>query len=205
LAGLRIDNCLVELDGPEPPGLDGSAAAFVTALQQAGSVEQSASRTVWQVDEPVTVSSQGATLTLHPPTGAGLYFSYFLDYGPNSPIARQVHTLELLPSSFAREVASCRTFVLEAEAAQLRQAGLGTHLTERDLLVFGPHGPLGNRLRYANEPARHKVLDMVGDLALLGVDLCGHVVAYRSGHPLNVELCQVLHHQLVATLSRVAA
>jgi UDP-3-O-acyl-N-acetylglucosamine deacetylase len=61
------------------------------------------------------------------------------------------------------------------------------------LLVFGPHGPIGNRLRYANEPARHKVLDLIGDLSLLGVDLCGHVVACRSGHPLNVELARTLH------------
>jgi UDP-3-O-acyl N-acetylglucosamine deacetylase len=205
LAGLRIDNCILELDGPEPPGLDGSAAAFVVALQRAGVQEQPALRSIWQVDQPVTVTSQGATLTLHPPTGPGLQLSYFLDYGSPSPIARQVHTLDLLPSSFVREVASCRTFVLQAEADQLRAAGVGTHLTERDLLVFGPHGPRGNRLRFANEPARHKVLDMVGDLSLLGVDLCGHVVAYRSGHPLNVELCQVLHHQLVTTLSRVAA
>ncbi len=62
-----------------------------------------------------------------------------------------------------------------------------------DLLVFGPCGPIDNRLRFANEPARHKVLDMVGDLSLLGVDLCGHVVAYRSGHPLNVELVRALY------------
>lgn len=205
LAGLRIDNCIVELDGPEPPGLDGSAAAFVEALEAAGIETQSAMRSVWQITEPLTVGTPGAMLTLHPATQPGLHLSYFLDYGPNSPIGRQVHTQELLPSSFARDLATCRTFVLESEAAELRRAGLGLHLTERDLLVFGPRGPIGNRLRFANEPARHKVLDMVGDLSLLGVDLCGHVVAFRSGHPLNIELGQVLHHRLVAALSRVAA
>ena len=205
LAGLRIDNCLVELDGPEPPGLDGSAAAFVTALQEAGIETQAAVRSVWQVSEPVTVRSPGAVLTLHPPCQAGLHLSYFLDYGPYSPLGRQVHTQELLPSAFVRELAPCRTFVLESEAAELRQAGLGRHLTERDLLVFGRQGPIGNTLRFANEPARHKVLDMVGDLSLVGVDLCGHLVAYRSGHPLNVELAQLLYRRLVAALSRVAA
>ncbi|MFQ3593557.1 MAG: UDP-3-O-acyl-N-acetylglucosamine deacetylase [Gemmataceae bacterium] len=205
LSGLRIDNCLVELDGPEPPGLDGSAAAFVAALEEAGIQTQTALRSVWQVQEPLSVRSAGAILTLHPPSQPGLHLSYFLDYGPYSPIARQVHTQELLPRCFARELAPCRTFVLESEAAALRHAGLGTHLTERDLLVFGSRGPIGNALRFANEPARHKVLDMVGDLSLLGVDLCGHVVAYRSGHPLNVELAEVLHRRLVAALSRVAA
>jgi UDP-3-O-acyl-N-acetylglucosamine deacetylase len=87
----------------------------------------------------------------------------------------------------------------------MRQQGLGTHLTAADLLVFGPRGPIDNALRFGNEPARHKVLDMVGDLSLLGADLCGHVVAYRSGHPLNVELCQLLHQRLVGALSRLAA
>jgi UDP-3-O-acyl-N-acetylglucosamine deacetylase len=75
---------------------------------------------------------------------------------------------------------------------ELRRQGLGSQTTTADLLVFGPHGPLDNRLRHANEPARHKVLDVVGDLALLGADLVGHVIACRSGHPLNAELVRTL-------------
>lgn len=205
LAGLRIDNCVVELTGPEPPILDGSAAAFVTALLSAGVQAQPATRSVWCVEEPVTVRSKGATLTLHPPDRPGLYLTYFLDYGRTSPILQQVHTQELLPGSFAHDLARCRTFVLDVEVAELRRQGLGQHLTHEDLVVFGPRGVVGNALRFGNEPARHKVLDMVGDLSLLGADLCGHVVAYRSGHPLNVELCQALHRQLVAALSRLAA
>ena len=98
------------------------------------------------------------------------------------------------------EVAGCRTFLLEAEAVEFRRQGLGARLTPADLLVFGPRGPIGNRLRFANEPARHKVLDVLGDLSLFGADLCGHVVAYRSGHPLNVELVRTL----AARLSRPA-
>jgi UDP-3-O-[3-hydroxymyristoyl] N-acetylglucosamine deacetylase len=205
LAGLRIDNCIVELTGPEPPILDGSSEAFVTALLSAGVQTQPATRSVWYVEEPVTVQANGATLTLHPPQGPGLFLSYFLDYGRLSPIIKQVHTQELVPGSFARELARCRTFVLEEEADQMRRQGLGTHLTPADLLVFGPRGPIDNELRFGNEPARHKVLDMVGDLSLLGADLCGHVVAYRSGHPLNVELCQLLHERLIGALARLAA
>jgi UDP-3-O-acyl N-acetylglucosamine deacetylase len=198
LAGLRIDNCVVELDAPEPPGLDGSAQGFVEALLTAGLKRQPARRSIWRVETPVTLEVNGASLALHPAGGDELTLSYFLDYGPSSPIARQVHTQVLKPSSFAAEVAGCRTFILESEAAELRRQGLGARTTAADLLVFGRRGPIDNTLRFANEPARHKVLDMIGDLSLLGVDLCGHVVAYRSGHPLNVELARVLYERMAA-------
>jgi UDP-3-O-acyl-N-acetylglucosamine deacetylase len=197
LAGLRIDNCTVELDAPEPPGLDGSSRQFATALADAGIEQQAEVRPVWCVEEPVVLTCGGATLALHPPADTcGLRLSYFLDYGAFSPLGRQLHTQEVTPSSFLRDLAGCRTFILESEAAELRRQGLGARTTMADLLVFGPHGPIDNELRFANEPARHKVLDLVGDLSLLGADLCGHVVAYRSGHPLNVELARTLRRRL---------
>jgi UDP-3-O-acyl N-acetylglucosamine deacetylase len=196
LAGLRIDNCHVELDAPEPPGLDGSARGFVEALRRAGTVVQPARRAAWAVEEPVVVAHGGATLALHPAEKNEFRISYLLDYGPRSPIGRQAHTQIVTPGQFAREVAPCRTFLLEEEAAELRRQGLGARTTAADLLVFGRHGPIDNRLRHANEPARHKVLDIIGDLALLGHDLRGHVVAYRSGHPLNVELVRALSREL---------
>jgi UDP-3-O-acyl N-acetylglucosamine deacetylase len=208
LAGLRIDNCLVELDAVEPPGLDGSARGFVEALLSSGVQDQPAHRQVWCVDEPITVRTTGATLTLHPPgddPGNMLRLTYFLDYGPLAPIGRQVHTQTLTPGSFLSEVAACRTFLLESEAAELRRQGLGARTTTADLLVFGRRGPIGNRLRFANEPARHKVLDLVGDLSLLGADLCGHIVAYRSGHPLNIEMTRALHQRRATTPGPVAA
>jgi UDP-3-O-[3-hydroxymyristoyl] N-acetylglucosamine deacetylase len=192
LAGLKIDNCSIELDACEPPGLDGSARSFVTALAEAGCTVQSARRAVWGVDEPVTVAHDGATLTLYPPDRAGLRVSYLLDYGPGCPIDRQAYSLDVTPETVMAGVAECRTFLLEDEALEFRRQGLGSRLTPADLLVFGPRGPIGNRLRHANEPARHKVLDVLGDLSLFGADLCGHVVAYRSGHPLNVELVRTL-------------
>jgi UDP-3-O-acyl N-acetylglucosamine deacetylase len=193
LAGLRIDNCVVELDGPEPPGLDGSARGFVDAVSAAGSVLQPAQRPVWAVDEPMIVSHGGATIALHPPAAEpGLRASYILDYGLHAPIPRQSHTLAVAPEAFTREVAGCRTFLLEQEAHALRAQGIGQHLTAAEVLVFGPRGPIDNELRYADEPARHKVLDLVGDLALCGFDLAGHLVAYRSGHLLNVALANAL-------------
>jgi UDP-3-O-acyl N-acetylglucosamine deacetylase len=196
LAGLRIDNCQVELNAPEPPGLDGSARIFVSALRQSGTILQPARRTVWTVDCPIVVTQGSATLALHPATEPGLRISYQLDYGNRSPIARQAHTQTVTPGQFASEVAPCRTFILEEEAAELRRQGLGARTTAADLLVFGPRGPIDNHLRFANEPARHKVLDLVGDLALFGHDLCGHIVAYRSGHPLNIELVRALTGEL---------
>ncbi len=197
LAGLRIDNCRVELDAPEPPGLDGSARGFVDALVRAGFQCQPVPRPVWTVDAPVVLEQGGATLALHPPRGDELRVSYFLDYGAFSPLGRQTHTQEVTPGEFLAGIADCRTFILESEVAELRRQGLGKRTTVADLLVFGPHGPIDNRLRHANEPARHKVLDILGDLALFGADLRGHVVAYRSGHPLNIELVRALHRRLV--------
>jgi UDP-3-O-acyl N-acetylglucosamine deacetylase len=197
LAGLRIDNCFVELNAPEPPGLDGSALGFVRALQRAGTVLQPARRAVCGVESPVLVTHNGASLALYPAAGDELKISYTLDYGLHAPIHRQAFTASITPETFANEVAGCRTFLLEAEAAELRRQGLGVRTTAADLLVFGRHGPIANRLRYANEPARHKVLDVVGDLSLLGLDVRGHLVAYRSGHPLNVELVRALRGQPV--------
>jgi UDP-3-O-[3-hydroxymyristoyl] N-acetylglucosamine deacetylase len=208
LAGLKIDNCTVEIDAVEPPGLDGSANGFVQALVKAGICDQPARRGIWCADEPVTVQAGNATLTLHPPIPGHdpeLAMTYFLDYGPWSPLSRQVYTHTITPGVFIGHIASCRTFLLEAEAEELRRQGLGVNTSPQDLLVFGPRGPIDNELRFANEPARHKVLDMIGDLSLLGADLCGHVIACRSGHPLNVELAQAVNQMMARALGNVAA
>ncbi len=208
LSGLRIDNCIVELDAVEPPGLDGSALGFVQALRTSGVRTQPATRTIWSAEQSISLRIGASTLTLHPPAeeaGDGLYLTYFLDYGPTAPIVRQMYTLRLTPGAFLRELAGCRTFLLESEAAELRRQGLGASTTTSDLLVFGQHGLIDNHLRFANEPARHKVLDMIGDLSLLGADLCGHVIAYRSGHPLNVEMASVLAQRLSAPCVPAAA
>lgn len=192
LAGLRIDNCIVELDAPEPPGLDGSAGAFVDALLAAKAVLQPAWRPILGVTELVTVAADGASLALGPGPSDQFFVSYFLDYGPGAPLARQTCTRRITPQTFAHELARCRTFLLEQEAAELRRQGIGLRVTTADVLVIGPRGPIDNQFRYADETARHKVLDVVGDLALLGADLCGRLVAYRSGHPLNIALLRAL-------------
>jgi UDP-3-O-acyl-N-acetylglucosamine deacetylase len=202
LSGLRLDNCLVELDAPEPPGLDGSAHAFVHALRQAESVILDADRPVWTVDKPVIHATADATLALHPSEQPGLRISYLLDYGIESPIPWQISTITLTPESFTSQVAMSRTFLTEDEALALRRQGLGANTKVDDLLIFGRRGPIQNQLRFGNEPARHKILDIVGDLSLLGCDLAGHVVAYRSGHPHNIELVRMLAQAMQQGLPR---
>jgi hypothetical protein len=121
LAGLRIDNCVIELDGPEPPGRGGSSAGFATALIGAGATLQFVPRPVCSVAEPLVVTAGGATLTLHPADEPGLRISYILDYGLGSPIGRQIATVDLFPENFIAAVAPCRTFVTETEARAHRQ------------------------------------------------------------------------------------
>ena len=182
--------------------LDGSARGFVEALKRAGTVIQKERRAIWGVQQSIVVRNGDATLTLHPPRHLELRASYLLDYGQASPIQPQRVTSDITPENFIGALASCRTFLLEEEARQLKQQGLGARTEYKDLLVFGPRGPIDNRLRFANEPARHKVLDIIGDLFLLGHDVCGHLVACRSGHPLNIELVRALRQKMTQVLPR---
>jgi UDP-3-O-acyl N-acetylglucosamine deacetylase len=202
LSGLRIDNCFVELDAPEPPGLDGSAQGFVRALREAGSVMLPERRAIWATERPITAADNDATITLHPHDRHELRISYLLDYGPDSPIPWQICTQTITPASFATQVAPCRTFVTDEEAIMLRNMGLGSRSKVSDLLVFGRRGPIDNKVRFGNEPARHKILDILGDLSLIGCDLVGHIVAYRSGHPLTVQLVRMLSLQMQTVLPR---
>ncbi len=192
LAGLRIDNCLIDIDAAETPGCDGSSQVFVEALNAAGTVELDRERDTLVIDRPITVREGAATLTAHPGDGEGLVLSYQLDYGPQTPIGAQSLFVDISPETFRRELAPSRTFLLEVEADALRQAGIGSRTSVADLLVFGSSGVIGNALRYPDECVRHKILDMLGDLALLARDLNGHVVAHRSGHQLNAALVRKL-------------
>jgi UDP-3-O-[3-hydroxymyristoyl] N-acetylglucosamine deacetylase/3-hydroxyacyl-[acyl-carrier-protein] dehydratase len=192
LSGLQIDNCRIEIDAPETPGCDGSSQAFVEALGAAGLVEQDRERETLVIDRSITVQEGSATLTAHPGDGKRLVLAYHLDYGRDNPIGAQSLSLDVSPDTFRQELAPSRTFLLETEANALRQAGIGSRTTEADLLIFGQDGIIGNELRYPDECVRHKMLDMMGDLALLARDIRGHVVAYRSGHHLNAALVRKL-------------
>ncbi len=196
LSGMRIDNCLIELNAPEPPGLDGSADAFVHALELAGIETQAAECPIFAPDRPIVIADRQATLSIFPSDEAQLKVSYGLDYGHQTALGRQRHTHCITPMDFINGLCDTRTFLLEQEALALRAQGIGSRTDWSDLLIFGPRGPIGNELRYADEPARHKVLDIVGDLALLGCDLAGHVIGYRSGHAMNVMLVRSLLEEM---------
>jgi UDP-3-O-[3-hydroxymyristoyl] N-acetylglucosamine deacetylase / 3-hydroxyacyl-[acyl-carrier-protein] dehydratase len=197
LAGMRIDNCIVQVDASECPGGDGSSQAFVEALDRAGVVEQDRMRQALVIERGVSVREGDAILAAHPGAPGTLTLSYHLDYGQGSPIAAQSFCIALSPESYRHELSASRTFVLESEANALRALGIGTRATAADLLIFGQEGVIGNVLRYTDECARHKTLDMVGDLALLGFDLHGFIVAHRSGHQTNHALARRLLRQAV--------
>jgi UDP-3-O-[3-hydroxymyristoyl] N-acetylglucosamine deacetylase len=192
LAGLEIDNCEVWTDQAEMPGCDGSSEPFVQALDAAGIVAQDAPRACRVLSTPVRLGDAKSWVEAGPSCHAGIVLCYELDYGGQCTIGRQTFELTLTPESFRKEVAPSRTFMLKTEADWLLSQGLGGRATGRDLLVFGDQGPIDNTLRFPDECVRHKVLDMIGDLALAGCDWNGRFDAYRSGHRLNAELVRAL-------------
>ena len=200
LSGLGIDNCEVWVDAAELPGCDGSSQAFVEALDRAGIVEQSLPVCPLRVNHQLRFGDEQAWIEINPPRAAELSIEYRLDYGPG-PIGRQSLTVEITPETFRHELASCRTFLLEEEARLLISQGLGGQVTSSDLLIFNSAGPIANSLRFADECVRHKILDVVGDLALANCPIVGHVIANRSGHQLNAMLVASVVEQSQDSLS----
>ena len=197
LAGLQIDNCRVELNGPELPGGDGSSQMFADCLLEAGLQTLDERREVCTV--PVTLDLQlaepGLAISVQPNSQPGLRISYELDYGTESCIPAQSLTVDVTSAIFLNEIVFARTFILEAEARAFQAQGMGQRLTFQDLLVYGPQGVIDNELRAPNECVRHKILDCIGDFALLGCDLSAHVICRRTGHRQNAELVRAIRHQ----------
>jgi UDP-3-O-[3-hydroxymyristoyl] N-acetylglucosamine deacetylase/3-hydroxyacyl-[acyl-carrier-protein] dehydratase len=191
LAGLRVDNLEIEVLGPEIPGADGSARPFFEALRGAGVVDQKASRKDFTLDEPVAVAEGDATLVAMPCPDR-LSLAYTLDYGRQAGMPPQFFSVDdLTEDFFAREIAPARTFCLASEVEELRGRGLGKGATPENTVVLGDAAAM-NGLRFRDEPARHKLLDLVGDLFLLGVDLKAQIVATKTGHRANAALVQKL-------------
>ncbi len=193
VAAAGITDLLIEIDQVEVPGLDGSAAPFLAAIRKAGLRDfdpppPPPPRIV--LDRVIEVEDgRGARIVAAPCPGR-LAIEYVLEH---AGLARSRFAIEIEEESFAREVAPARTFCLEREAEALRAAGLGRGATYENTLVIGGDGlPIGNALRFSDEYARHKVLDLVGDLALAGARLEARIFAYRSGHALNAALVRKL-------------
>lgn len=185
LSGMGIDNAKIRLSGGETgevPGGDGSSQPFVQAIQEAGIVEQDADIQPLIIRKPIQVTHDDATLAALPGPSDKLEIIYEFE---NPILGRQIASFHLGDDDFASQLAPARTFVFEHEAQDLRARGLGKHLTPKELLVISPKGPIDNNFRFADECARHKLLDLIGDLYLIGRPLRGRIVARRSGHALN--------------------
>jgi UDP-3-O-[3-hydroxymyristoyl] N-acetylglucosamine deacetylase/3-hydroxyacyl-[acyl-carrier-protein] dehydratase len=195
LAGLGVDNVLIEcdtLEAPEPS--DGSALAIAQALQKAGVVDQEPPVNHIKVTRLVAYCEDGAELRAEP--YAGFRITFTIDYD-NPVIGSQTLSLDLDPATFLREIAPARTFVLERDLEKLRQAGWIRGGRIESAVVVGENRILNPEpLRFPDEFVRHKVLDLLGDLSLLGGPLLGHVVARRSGHQSHVGFVKKLRATL---------
>jgi UDP-3-O-[3-hydroxymyristoyl] N-acetylglucosamine deacetylase len=189
-AGLSIDNAVVELDGPEVPVMDGSAAPFVFLIESAGIVEQTGPRRGIKVLKPVTVGIDGHAASLSP--GAGFRLSFTIDFASNA-IRRQELSIEPDPASFKEEISRARTFGFFEDVERMRQAGLARGGSLENAVVISGDRVLNEEgLRYEDEFVRHKLLDAMGDLYLAGAPILGHFHGQRSGHALNRKLLEAL-------------
>lgn len=201
LSGLGLTNLLIEVHGDEMPILDGSAKEFVEKLKTLGIERQRSERTVYAVKEPVFCYEGTSALAALP--SETLNISYVLDY-PHPLLQGQRAEWTESEGSFEREIAPARTFCTREEAQEIRKKGLGLGGTTKNTIIMGESGPVDNALRFPNECARHKILDLFGDLSLLGFAVHAKIIGIRSGHSLNHKLARLIKTQREASFTRAA-
>jgi UDP-3-O-[3-hydroxymyristoyl] N-acetylglucosamine deacetylase len=190
LAGLGIDNALVEIDGPEVPVMDGSARVFVEAIDQAGMAVQDAPRRFIRVDRPVRVEIGSAFAEFRPHPKSRLEIS--IDYDC-AVVGRQALTVDLSPKTFRREIAAARTYGYVRDVERLWAAGFALGSSLENSIVIGDGAIINPEgLRYPDEFVRHKVLDTIGDLALAGMPIQGLYRSHKGGHKLNAAALSTL-------------
>lgn len=187
LSGLGIDNALVEINADEIPAMDGSSLSFAEAIKKIGVVEQEAHRKSFIIREPLWVEDDSAYIVVFP--SQEFKISYTLNYD-NPFIGSQYLNLVITPEIFEKELCPSRTFCLQKEVDALLALGLGKGASYDNTLVVSDSGVIKNKLRFKDEFVRHKILDLLGDMYLLGFMVKGHVIAVRSGHNLNIKLIQ---------------
>jgi UDP-3-O-[3-hydroxymyristoyl] N-acetylglucosamine deacetylase len=181
---LGVDNAVVELNSPEVPIMDGSAAPFIYLIQEAGIKSLQAPRQYLKVLRPISVSRGDKRIALYPSDHFKVTYSIAFDH----PMLRhQARTIRLTEESFVEEIAPARTFGFLEEVEMMRQQGLALGGSLENAIVIGDTGVLNSALRFDDEFVRHKILDVIGDMALLGHPLIGHLVAHRGGHALHAE------------------
>jgi UDP-3-O-[3-hydroxymyristoyl] N-acetylglucosamine deacetylase len=201
-AGLGLDNLLVEVNGPEVPILDGSAAPWLSAFRQAGLQRQAAYAEPFVPSRTISVSRDGKRLEMRP--ARELRITYTIDF-PHRAVGRQSITVVVTPETYARHVAPARTFGFLAEYEQLKAHGLARGASLANCIVIGEEGVENGTLRFPDELVRHKVLDLIGDLALVGRPVLGHVIAHRAGHAMHAALARALRNEVLAATPLAAA
>ncbi len=184
-AGLGIDNLLIEIEGEEVPIMDGSAAPFVYLLHEAGLKRLQAPRRFVKLVEPVRIDEGDKSIAVYP--AERLKISYTIDFD-HPLIGVQRETLIVSPRSFTEQIAPARTFGFLRDVEIMRSMGLALGGSMENAIVVGDNSILNPHLRFPDEFVRHKILDAVGDLSLMGHPVLGHVVAYRAGHALHAKL-----------------
>jgi len=200
--GLGIDNLEVEIDAPELPAMDGSAAPFVSLLYSAGRVAQDAVRRPLRITEPIRVGDEARWIQIAP--ASELRISYTLDLD-HPAVGVQVVSVVPTEARFVDEVASARTYGFLKDLELLRQQGLARGGSLENAVVVGEERVLNGSLRFRDEFVRHKILDVIGDLALLGRPIVGHVVARNAGHELNHRLVRGIAQRARQRDDRLAA
>jgi UDP-3-O-[3-hydroxymyristoyl] N-acetylglucosamine deacetylase len=182
LVSLGVDNVIVELNSPEVPIMDGSAAPFIYLIHEAGVKHLQKPRRYLKVLRPVSLSRGDKRIALYPSDHFKVTYSIAFDH----PLLRhQSRTLRMSEETFIEEVAAARTFGFLKEVEMLRQQGLALGGSLENAIVIGDTGVLNNALRFDDEFVRHKILDVIGDMALVGHPIVGHLVAHRGGHALH--------------------
>jgi UDP-3-O-[3-hydroxymyristoyl] N-acetylglucosamine deacetylase len=193
LAGTGVDNIQVDLTGPEVPIMDGSALAFVEMLRQAGLRRQLAPKTFLKVRQPITVEVGTRSLRIVPSQRLKVIYTMCFDH----PIlGEQTSAMDVGRERFVRDLAPCRTFGFLRDLDMLQRMGLAKGGSLENALVIGEEGVINGPLHFPDELVRHKVLDLMGDLFLLGKPLVGTIIAHGAGHQLHLQLVRRIQEQL---------
>jgi UDP-3-O-[3-hydroxymyristoyl] N-acetylglucosamine deacetylase len=184
LIGMGVDNVIAELDNLELPILDGSALPYVQAFLSVGIRTQRRRREYLRILHPVEVREGDKFIGVYP--GSGYSIQYAIDFP--APIGHQRATVDLAAETYGTAIAAARTFGYKADEKKLRDMGLIRGASAESAIILGPNGPENGPLRFPDEYVRHKVLDLIGDLALAGRRIEGRVVAERAGHAMHTAL-----------------
>lgn len=192
LSGLQIDNLEIDIDNNEVPGMDGSGKEFVEVLKKAEIVEQDTVRKFFAIKEPIWVEDERARAVALPASDYSVCYTLNYDH---PYLKSQYMELGVTAESFEKELAAARTFCLKEEAEDLQGKGIGMGANYQNTLVVAEKEVIKNTLRFNDEFVRHKILDLIGDMSVLGIPIKGRIMAIRSGHALNLKLVKKIYQQ----------